>query len=299
MADRLVIERLELDGFCGVTADERSVPQAMALDVELVFDMLPAATADNLDKTVDYVRLIDLISAITQKERFALIETLAERVAQSILSDHAVAEVTVWARKLRPQVKGVSGSVGAKVSRRRIAAHIDQPDVPAAWLIEHRGLLKAGRALDLACGKGRNALYLAKEGFRVEAWDRDAESLKALQVTASSANLMSITTRLVDLEKAPQIPSAAFDLIAVFYYLQRDLIPHIIQGLAPGGIVVYETFLIDNHQRFDHPRRREFCLQHNELLSLFRGLRTLAYREGALDPERGPYLASLVAQQAL
>ena len=73
--------------------------------------------------------------------------------------------------------------------------------------------------------------------------------------------------------------------------------PQIVQALKPGGILVYETFLIDNHERFNHPRRREFCLNHNELLSLFGELRVLAYREGASAPDKGPFTAALVAQR--
>src|SRR5207245_5874927 len=127
----------------------------------------------------------------------------------------------------------------------------------------------------------------------------------------------------VDQEREPSIPVEAFDLIVVFYSPQPTLIPAIIKSLRPGGIVIYETFLIDTHDRFNHPHRREFCLGHNELLSLFSELRILAYREGARPGEprgkgsvladlgwegemaggcnhegaEGPFLASLVAQR--
>ena len=161
--------------------------------------------------------------------------------------------------------------------------------------------------MDIASGEGRNALFLAQQGFEVHAWDRNKDSLEALAAKAASLHL-PITTRLIDLEQEPSIPVETFDLIVVFYYLQRNLIPAIIKSLRPGGIVIYETFLIDNHVRFNHPRRVEFCLGHNELLSLFSELRILAYREGARPGElgaggckregqQGPFLASLVAQR--
>jgi len=293
--DRLIIERLEFQGYCGVTEAEREAPQPMAVDLELSLDMAPAAATDDLVRTVDYLRVTERVLAIAQTQRFHLLETVAERMAQAILSEFAVTEVALWVRKLKPQVKGVRESTGAKITRQ--AADDPHGIRPADWLVRHRPLYMPGRALDLACGRGRNALYLAREGFQVEAWDRDAEALKELCSAAASLRLSAITTRLVDLEQAPQIPPASFDLITVFFYLQRDLAPQIAQALKPGGILVYETFLIDNHERFNHPRRREFCLERNELLALFSGLRVLAYREGAQKPDKGPFTASLVAQR--
>lgn len=298
MTDRLIIERLELQGFCGVTESERTTPQPLAIDLELAFDMTSAAAQDDLTKTVDYTQIAERVTAIVQREQFRLLETLSERLAQTILAEFPVRGATLWVRKLKPPVKGVRESVGVRLSR-QASEPLSGPhgNLPSPWLVQHRRLLPAGRVLDLACGQGRNAIFLAQEGLRVEAWDRNADGLNALQAKAASLGLTTITTRLVDLEQDPAIPVATFDLITVFYYLQRDLIPHIVRALAPGGMVVYETFLIDNHERFDHPHRREFCLNRNELLSLFGGLRVLAYREGPLDPARGPFLASLVAQQ--
>jgi FolB domain-containing protein len=295
VSDRLIIERLEFQGFCGVSENERDVAQPMAVDLELAFDMAPAAATDDLTRSVDYIRVTEQVLAIAQTERFHLLETLAERLAHAILTGFPVTEVTLWVRKLKPPVKGVRDSTGARITRRPA----DSPDTdrPADWLVQHRPLLSIGRALDLACGRGRNAIYLAREGFQVAAWDRDADALEALQAQATSRGITTITIRLVDLERESEIPASSFDVILVCYYLQRDLVPQIMRALKPGGLVVYETFLIDNHERFNHPRRREFCLNHNELLALFAGLRVLAYREGARDPQKGPFTAALVAQR--
>lgn len=295
MDDRLIIERLEFQGYCGITEAEREAPQPMAVDLELSLDMAPAAAMDDLSRTVDYITVTERVLAIAQTQRFHLLETMAERMAQAVLSEFPVAAVTLWVRKLKPPVKGVRESTGAKITRQ--AADDPHGARPADWLVRHRSLYAPGRALDLACGRGRNAMYLAQEGFQVEAWDRDAEALEGLRSTADALGLSAPTTRLVDLEQAPEIPPASVDLITVFYYLQRDLVPTIVRALKPGGILVYETFLIDNHERFNHPRRREFCLNHNELLSLFRELRVLAYREGAPVPDKGPFTAALVAQR--
>ena len=295
MDDRLIIERLEFQGRCGVTEAEREAPQPMAVDLELSLDMAPAAATDDLVRTVDYITVTERVLAIVHNQRFHLLETMAEQMAQAVLSEFPVAEVALWLRKLKPPVTGVRESTGAKITRH---APDDPHGVrPADWLVRNRTLYAPGRALDLACGRGRNALYLAQEGFQVEAWDRDAEALEALRAAAESSGLAAITAMPVDLEQTPEIPSSSFDLITVFYYLQRNLAPQIVQALKPGGVLVYETFLIDNHERFSHPRRCEFCLNHNELLSLFGGLRVLAYREGARVPDKGPFTAALVAQR--
>ena len=299
MADRLVIERLEFEGFVGIEEKERTVPQALAIDLELSLDFSEASFTDNLKNTVDYAVVAERILAIGKQEQFVLIETLAERLAEVIMREHTVLKLHLWVRKLHPPLDMKLGSVGARIVRHSGYGEHTHNNSPAGWLTGHRHLLKSGRALDLASGNGRNALYLAKEGFTVEAWDRNEEGLAALAAKARESGL-SVTTRLVDLERDPSIPTETFDLVIIFYYLQRNLIPGIIKALRPGGIVVYETFLIDNHVRYNHPRHREFCLEHNELLALFQGLRILAYREGAddqgADPQ-APFLASLIAER--
>src|SRR3989441_9621351 len=267
----------------------------MAVDLEFFVDMRLASVTDDVARTVDYAQVADRVLAIARTKRFHLLEALAERLAQAILAESSVSPVELGARNLNPPVHGVRESAGARITRQ--AASGPHGDRPAAWLTQHRDLLTPGHALDLACGRGRHTLYLAQEGFRVEAWDRDAAALEEVQTTAKTLGLSTITTRLVDLEQEPAIPPASFELIAVFYYLQRDLFPQIMRALKPGGLLVYETFLIDNHERFDHPRRREFCLGHNELLSLCRELRVIDYREGALDPRKGPFTAALLAQR--
>jgi FolB domain-containing protein len=300
MTDRLVIERLEFEGFVGIEERERSAPQPMAIDLELFFDFSRASSTDDLKDTVDYAAVAETIVATAKAEQFVLIETLGQRLSETILAEYPVSEVSLWVRKLRPPIHHTVGSVGARIARPSSTGHHRDEQSAASWLVEHRALLKTGRALDLAAGQGRNALYLAQEGFEVEAWDRNEQGLEAL-AAEGRARGVSIRTRVVDLEREPSIPVDAFDLVVVFYYLQRNLIPSIIQSLRPGGVVVYETFLIDNHLRLNHPRHREFCLEHNELLLLFSGLRVLAYREGEDDQEgrqHPRFIANLVAERS-
>ena len=92
-----------------------------------------------------------------------------------------------------------------------------------------------------------------------------------------------------------QLSPGRYDLIICFYYLQRSLIPRIKESLKTGGMVVYETFLIDNHLQSGHPKHREYCFEHNELLNLFRDFRVLYYREGMIEDRLAA--AQIIAQK--
>src|SRR3972149_242598 len=132
MDDRLIIERLEFQGSCGVTEAEREALQPMAVDLELSLDMAPAAATDDLTRTVDYLRVTERGLALAHTQRFHLLETMAERMAPAILSEFPVAEVTLWVRKLKPPVKGVRESTGAKITRQ--AADDSHGMRPAHWV---------------------------------------------------------------------------------------------------------------------------------------------------------------------
>lgn len=164
---------------------------------------------------------------------------------------------------------------------------------PAQFLVDNVDLLPRGRVLDLAMGSGRNAVYLAGKGFDVEGVDRSPDAVEEAMSSARSAGV-SLDARVMDLEKASSIKTGYYDVIICFNYLQRSLIPSIIEGLKPGGMVVYETFIIDQ-RRFGRPNSPEFLLEHNELLEVFRSLRCLRYREGIIDNNRA--VAGIVAQK--
>jgi cyclopropane fatty-acyl-phospholipid synthase-like methyltransferase len=158
--------------------------------------------------------------------------------------------------------------------------------------------------LDVATGRGRHAMYLASKGFPVHGIDRDADALHELQAQAQEAGLSSITTEYIDLEVNPQHPpdlgTATYDVILVFFYLYRPLFPQLVNALKSGGIIMYETFLLENHILRQHPRRKEFCLEANELLTLLQGFRILHYDEGEHEDPSGKeraYTARILAQK--
>jgi hypothetical protein len=97
----------------------------------------------------------------------------------------------------------------------------------------------------------------------------------------------------------PEFPVNAYDAIVVCFYLHRPLFPWLVEALKPQGVLLYETFTIDNYVRYRHPRRWEFCLAQNELLRLTSSLRVLSYDEGEHDGGPGigsVFTAQLVAQ---
>ncbi len=171
------------------------------------------------------------------------------------------------------------------------------PDAPSPFLVKNIRLLPIGRALDLATGLGFNAIYLAEKGFRVDAVD---VSWVALREVSQRTMQKKVTVHFIqaDLRQFPIAPGR-YELITNFYFLQRDLIPQIRTGLKNGGMVVFETYIIDQRS-FGPPHNPDHLLEHNELLSLFRGLRILVYREGVFRIwGRRKAIASLVAQKCL
>ncbi len=164
---------------------------------------------------------------------------------------------------------------------------------PAQLLVENIELLPKGRALDVAMGGGRNAIYLAKMGFEVEGVDISAEAVRSALESARRVGV-TIRAQIADLEGDYCIKKDAYDVIVCFNYLQRSLIPQIKDGLRKGGMVVYETFIIDQAQ-FGKPRNPDYLLKYNELLDMFRDFRCLRYREGVMPGPKA--IASIVAQR--
>jgi tellurite methyltransferase len=158
-----------------------------------------------------------------------------------------------------------------------------------AWQIE------PGRALDIATGKGRNAIFLAEWGFEVVAIDISPVALSEARKRADEKGL-SISGQQADLEKI-ELPENSYDLIVNFNYLQRTLVPQLKAALKVGGHVIFETYLIDQ-QTIGHPKNPDYLLRHNELLALFEGFRVLYYREGRFkDTGEDAFRAGLLAQK--
>ena len=166
-------------------------------------------------------------------------------------------------------------------------------DQPSQFLIDNISLLPKGRALDVAMGGGRNAVYLSVMGFDVEGVDISPEAVNNALALAKQ-NRVDLKAMVGDLEEHYQIEKEAYDLIVCFNYLQRSLIARIKEGLRPGGIVVYETYTVDQPQ-FGKPRNPDYLLKYNELLEMFREFRCLRYHEGIIGNRKA--VAGIVAEK--
>ena len=158
---------------------------------------------------------------------------------------------------------------------------------PADVLSEYGHLLPVqGRALDLACGTGANALFLARRGLKTTAWDISAEAMAVLRTQAAANNLV-LETRTCDVTDTV-IPAQSFDVISVSYFLERTLFPAIINALKMNGLLFYQTWLRERCTE-KGPRNEDFRLGANELLQLCGGLHIIIYREEGLtgDPGQG------------
>ncbi len=137
---------------------------------------------------------------------------------------------------------------------------------PNRLLVSVAEKLEAGRALDLACGVGRHALFLAQRGWRVTAVDASSVGVEIMKARGRELNV-TIDARVADLERREfKIEADAYDLIAVFYYLQRDLWPEIRAGLRAGGTLVAAIHLADEKDETGNPN---FLLKENELRAEF------------------------------
>ncbi len=303
MNEELVIEGIWFQARCGVTSEERQRPQPLLTDLTLACSAHDAIQSDNLTTTVDYARVVQRVIGVGTAHETALIEKLADRIAQMLLAEFPVQRVTIWLRKAVPPLPDVTGSVGVRLTYLRPYAHItgSPSSDPAPFLTANAHMIPKGKVLDVATGHGRHALYLASHGYEVIGLDRDAEALNALARTANERHQSNIFTRTVDLESHPETPPSLgeqeYDGIIVFFYLFRPLFPLLLRALKPGGVLIYETFLIDNHLQHHHPRKKEFCLGQNELLHVTNRLRVLRYQEGPQPASPHTITARLVAQR--
>ncbi len=200
------------------------------------------------------------------------------------------------------------------------------PDSPAAWLVEHRDVLgelatargdagggrphtpvgargNAGdaeggppRALDVACGDGRNARWLAELGFAVDAVDVSDVAVGALRAAAAKRGL-TVDAQVLDLERDP-LPAGPYDVVVCMSYLQRDLFGALSGALAPGGLLLFETFAQAHLTELGRSFNPAYVLEPNELLRAFAALHVRHYREGVAErggEQRG--VAGIVAQR--
>jgi SAM-dependent methyltransferase len=166
---------------------------------------------------------------------------------------------------------------------------------PSQFLVEQCALLPPGRALDVASGDGRHALYLAGRGWAVDAIDFAYPGLARLLAVARRDGL-SVSVLQADLETFP-LPVAHYDLIVNTRYLQRSLFVALRTAVRPRGLIVFETFLREQAQ-LGHPKNPAFLLDPGELADRFRDFEILAYREGRCETESGPaFLAQMLVRR--
>jgi tellurite methyltransferase len=182
---------------------------------------------------------------------------------------------------------------------------------PVSWDERHRGQppgeaepflaamlarIPRGVVLDVAAGRGRNALALARAGMQVVAVDLSAEAMRILAAAARTARL-AIWPVVANLDSF-HLKDESFDAIVNINFLDRALFPKFARALRPGGILIADTFLVDQ-AAIAHPRDPRFLLGHGELRALAGGLEIEEYREGltAYPGAERAFRASMVARR--
>jgi SAM-dependent methyltransferase len=163
------------------------------------------------------------------------------------------------------------------------------------WVRRFAELIPAGGAvLDLACGQGRHARFLASRGYAIEAVDRDAQAIAGLE------GVGGITARVADIEGGPwPYYNRVFDGIVVTNFLFRPLFPHLISALAEGGVLIYETFM-EGNEEFGRPSNPAYLLRSGELLEVVRRrLLVVAFEQGCVDRPRPAMIQRLCACRRL
>ena len=153
-------------------------------------------------------------------------------------------------------------------------------EAPSAWVRRWSHLVApGGTVLDVACGHGRHMRWFAQRGHRVTGVDRNPEAVAAVAALGRALQ--------ADIENGPwPLPGEHFDAVVVTNYLWRPVLPAVLAALAPGGVLIHETFAID-HATVGRPSRPDFLLQPGELLRVCQDLRVVAYEDGYVaEPER-------------
>ena len=155
---------------------------------------------------------------------------------------------------------------------------------PSPWIERWAALVTPGTVLDVACGQGRHARFFLERGLQVVAVDRDRQDIPGARFV------------LADLENGNPwpLPGEQFQAIVVTNYLHRPLFPMLRAALAPGGVLLYETFMLGN-ERFGRPSNPEFLLRPGELLEAFRDLTVKGFEEGPVTEPKPAMIQRLCA----
>ena len=162
---------------------------------------------------------------------------------------------------------------------------------PSNWILRFLPLLpKAGRVLDLAAGGGRHTALLRDRGLRVVAADRDTAALARRFADDPAVEVVTL-----DLEDGgPWRLGQGFDGIVVTNYFHRPLFASMAEALAPGGALLYETFMLGN-ERFGRPSNPDFLLRSGELLAAFGSMTVVAFEQGIVDEPRPAAIQRIAA----
>ena len=164
---------------------------------------------------------------------------------------------------------------------------------PSSWIVKFAPLIKSqGLVLDLACGSGRHAKWLAQQGYQVDALDRDPIA------TSSMQGIDGIRIQQTDLETAePPSFEHSYDGIIVSRYLHRPLLTSLATILKPGGILIYETFMRGN-ERYGKPSNPDFLLMPDELMNTYSPLlNVISFEQGEVVEPKPAILQRICAQK--
>ncbi len=164
--------------------------------------------------------------------------------------------------------------------------HGSEPASP--WVTRWAHLVPSGdQVLDLACGHGRHTRYFLDRNMAVAGVDISKSAIEFIANSLTPAECEKAELIVADIENGPwPLVGRQFSAIVVTNYLWRPLLPTLVQSLAPGGVLIYETFAAGN-ETVGKPSRPDFLLQHGELIKVCAGLRVVAYEDGFLpNPDR-------------
>ena len=159
-------------------------------------------------------------------------------------------------------------------------------EAPSAWVMQWAPLIARGPVLDLACGTGRHARWLAARGLEVVAVDREPRSI---------AGARFVRAELEGGRPWP-FPGQRFAGIVIANYLHRPLYETLLTALAPHGVLIYETFMGGN-ERFGRPSNPAYLLRPGELLEAFASLQVLAFEQGCVLEPRPARVQRLCARR--
>jgi SAM-dependent methyltransferase len=155
---------------------------------------------------------------------------------------------------------------------------------PSAWVARWAPLVTQGTVLDVACGGGRHSKLFLDQGLKVVAVDREPQDIPGARF---------IQADLEDGSPWP-LPGERFEAVVVTNYLHRPLMPRLRDCLAPGGVLIYETFMLGN-ERFGRPSNPEFLLRPGELRDVFRDLALQGFEEGEVSEPKPAMIQRLCA----